>query len=625
MAFPAGRSGWAAAATMCSIELLNVQECDATDAQLIDKPLVQKENINMQTGNKKEEALKSEASASATPPPKADRGALSPIEKIKTSSDGLRGTLKESLLDELTGAVREADHALVKFHGMYEQDDRDLREERAGQKLDKLYSFMIRLRIPGGLITPKQWIAVHHIAGKYSTGVIKITTRQTIQLHGILKRDIKPTLKDFDTIGLDSIAACGDVNRNVVASSHPSISPLHKYIHDYASKISEALLPKTRAFYEVWLDEDVLIDKKSEEDPLYQDRYLPRKFKIAVAIPPNNDVDVFANDLGLIAIVEGEKLVGFNLAVGGGLSATHGNPANYARIATVIGYVPEEKMMKAVYEVLTVQRDYGNRSDRKLARLKYTVDKMGVAAFKEELEKRCGFELEEARPYTFTERRDHFGWENSSDGRWHYTLFIENGRVLDTKELPLKTALFNIAETGLANFRFTANQNLILSDIADSGKRSIEVLLNKYGLIDYTETATEIRKNAVSCVALPTCPLALAEAQRYLPTLISKMEPLLQKHGLLEEEIHVRMTGCPNGCGRSPLAEIGFIGTAPARYNLHLGGDRLGERLNIKYKDSLDEAAILNELDALFAAYAAGRNEGETFGDFALREKLVTS
>jgi sulfite reductase (NADPH) hemoprotein beta-component len=550
---------------------------------------------------------------------------LSAVEKIKLASDGLRGTLKESLQDELTGAVREDDHALVKFHGMYEQDDRDLREERAVQKLDKLYSFMIRLRIPGGFIEPSQWIAAHHIAGKYSTGVIKITTRQTIQLHGILKSNIKPTLKDFDAVKLDSIAACGDVNRNVVASSHPSISPLHKHIHEYASKISEAHLPKTRAYYEVWLDEEKLIDKKEEEDSLYQDRYLPRKFKIAVAIPPNNDVDVFANDIGLIAIIENEKLVGFNLAVGGGLSATHGNPANYPRVASVIGYVPEEQIMKAVYEVLTIQRDYGNRSDRKLARLKYTVDRMGIPAFREELEKRCGFHLQEQKPYLFTERRDHFGWEESSDGKWHYTLFVENGRVLDDESLALKTALLKVAETGKANFRFTANQNLILSDIDAKDKEAVHALLDEFGLIEHTETSSEIRKNSVACVALNTCPLALAEAQRYLPALITKIEPLLEKHKLLQEEIHIRMTGCPNGCGRSPLAEIGLIGTAYGRYNLHLGGDRLGQRLNIKFRDNIDESEILEELDGLFGTYSAERSADETFGDFVLRKGIVNA
>lgn len=549
---------------------------------------------------------------------------LSAVEKIKIASEGLRGTLKESLLDELTGAVREHDHALVKFHGMYEQDDRDLREERAAQKLDKLYSFMIRMRIPGGLITPEQWIAAHHVAGKYSTGVIKITTRQTIQLHGILKHHIKPTLKDFNLAGLDSIAACGDVNRNVIASSHPSISPLHKHIHDYAKALSEALRPKTRAFYEVWLDEEKLVEK-TEEDPLYEDRYLPRKFKIAIAIPPNNDVDVFSNDLGLIAVIENEKLLGFNVAVGGGLGMTHGNAATYPRLATVIGFVTEEKLIKTAYEIITVQRDYGNRSDRKLARLKYTVDNMGVDAFKAEVEKRCGFALEPAKPYTFTERRDHFGWEQSSDGAWHYTVFVENGRVTDEKGLKLKTALLKIAETGKANFRFTTNQNLTLGDIAPENKEAIASILQEYKIIEHTEKASGIRRNAVACVALPTCPLALAEAQRYLPTLISKMEPLLEKHKLSNEEISVRMTGCPNGCGRSTLAEIGFIGTSLGRYNLHIGGDRLGERLNIKYKDSLDEAAILQTLDDLLTDYSKNKNASETFGDFVLRQNIVNA
>jgi sulfite reductase (NADPH) hemoprotein beta-component len=551
----------------------------------------------------------------------AEQKNLSVVEKIKKASDGLRGTLKESLQDELTGAVREQDHALIKFHGMYEQDDRDLREERALKKLDKLYSFMIRLRIPGGLITPQQWIAAHHIAGHYSTGVIKITTRQTIQLHGILKRNIKPTLKDFNAVALDSIAACGDVNRNVICSSHPSQSPLHKQIHDYAGKLSEALLPKTRAFYEIWLDEEVLADKKEEIDPLYQDHYLPRKFKIAIAIPPNNDVDVFGNDLGLIAIVENESLLGFNLAIGGGLSSTHGNPSTYPRLATVIGFIPaNDKLMKAVYEVLTIQRDFGNRSDRKQARLKYTIDNMGVNAFKTELELRCGFPLDEARPYQFTERKDYYGWKQINSGKWHYTIFVENGRVVDEEKLALKTALMKVAETGLAQFRFTPNQNLILSDIDESDKYEIEGILNQFGIIEHTNNSSLVRKNSIACVAFNTCPLALAEAQRYLPILITKIEPLLKKHSLESEEISLRMTGCPNGCGRSPLAEIGFIGTAYGRYNLYLGGDRLGERLNQKFRDNLDEQEILTILDEVFADYSLNRSGSETLGDFAWRK-----
>lgn len=548
---------------------------------------------------------------------------ISAIEKIKRNSDALRGTLKQSLQDELTGSVREQDEALIKFHGMYQQDDRDLREEREAQKLDRLYSFMIRLRIPGGFITPEQWIAVHHIAGTYSTGVIKITTRQTIQLHGVLKRHIKPTIKDFNIAGLDSIAACGDVNRNVIASSHPSISPLHEKIHAYAKKISEALLPKTQAYYEVWLDQEVLLDKSRESDPLYKEQYLPRKFKVAIAIPPNNDVDVLANDVSLIAIVEKNNLLGFTIGIGGGLGATHGNPATFPRLATIIGFIPEEKVVETVYQIATVQRDYGNRSDRKLARLKYTIETMGIGGFKKELERRLGFQLQPPKPYKFTERKDHFGWEQGNDGNWHYTVFVENGRITDDEKLALKTALFKVAESGKANFRFTANQNLTLGDITPGDKATIESILNQFHIINHTTKAGAMRRNAVACVAFNTCPLALAEAQRYLPALISKIELLLAKHHLLEEEISTRMTGCPNGCGRSTLAEIGFIGTAYGCYNLMLGGDRLGERLNSKYKENLDEPAILAELDQWFAFYSKERKLNETFGDFVVRKEWV--
>lgn len=546
---------------------------------------------------------------------------ISPIEIIKQKSDGLRGTLEESLLDEITGEVREGDQALVKFHGMYQQDDRDQREERAAKKLDKLYSFMIRLRIPGGLLTPAQWVAVHHVAGKYSTGVIKITTRQTIQLHGIMKGNIKPTLRSFNEAALDSIAACGDVNRNVVCSSHPGESPLHEEVHAYADAISKALLPKTNAYYEIWLGEEKLADKKQEEDPLYGETYLPRKFKIAISIPPNNDADVFANDIGLIAIIENNELKGFNIAAGGGLSTTHGNEATYSRLATLLGFSgSREKTLKVIYEILTIQRDHGNRSDRKLARLKYTIDKMGVDAFKKELEKRCGFALEPLRPYQFSERKDRYGWQQDHHNKWHYTLFIENGRVTDDEQLALKTALLEIAETGKANFRFTCNQHLVLADIAYADKNEIDALLVKYSISAHTENTSAIRKNSMACVALPTCPLALAEAQRYLPSLISNIEPLLQKHGIAEDEIVLRMTGCPNGCARPYVAEIGLVGTAAGRYNLHVGGDRQGERLNKKYKESLNEEEILIELDKLFGEYVQERSVAETFGDFTNRK-----
>jgi sulfite reductase (NADPH) hemoprotein beta-component len=550
----------------------------------------------------------------------------SPIEKIKKESDSLRGTIVESLQNEITGAISEDDQAVIKFHGMYQQDDRDRRDERAEKKLDRLYSFMIRLRLPGGFLTPEQWIATHHIAGENSTGVIKITTRQTVQLHGLIKSKIKPTIKAFSEAKLDSIATCGDINRNVICAAHPLQSPIHAHVHAYAQKISELLMPKTKAYYEIWLDEEKIIDKKEEEDPLYQDRYLPRKFKIAIAIPPNNDVDVFANDIGLIAVIENNELKGFNIAIGGGLSTTHGNAATYPRLATVIGFMDtEEKVLKAIYAIATTQRDFGNRSDRKLARLKYTIDSHGIKWFKEEVERRCGYLFEKPRPYTFTERKDYYGWQKNEEGLWYYTPFIENGRILDDENAAMKTALFEIAKTGKANFRFTGNQNVIVADVKEKNKKAIDKILSAYKIIEYTESSSLIRKNSMACVALPTCPLALAEAQRYLPSLINKIETLLSNHQLSEENIVVRMTGCPNGCARPYIAEIGFVGTALGKYNLHLGGDNQGTRLNKIFKENLDEASILQELDGLFSLFKNERTTGEKFGDFSHRKFFSTN
>lgn len=544
---------------------------------------------------------------------------LSHIETIKTSSDGLRGTLKESLKDSFTGNVRPDDEPLVKFHGMYVQDDRDRRAERAAKKLDKLYSFMIRLRIPGGAIDSKKWLAIHETSEQYGTGVLKITTRQTLQLHGVLKNQIRPTLQAFNLAQLDSIAACGDVNRNVVVSAHPQISPLHQEIYQYADKISTLLLPKTQSYYEVWIDDEKIYERSSEADPLYQDRYLPRKFKIAIAIPPSNDVDVFSNDLGLIAHIENNEFKGFNLAVGGGLSATFGNPNTYSRLGTVLGFLDsEEKILKATYEVLTTQRDFGNRSDRKLARLKYTIDNMGVENFKKELEKRIGFELLPAKEYKFTERSDLYGWQQNHEGKWFYTLFVENGGVKSYQ----KEFLYQVAQLDISNFIFTCNQNLILGEIIQENKSKVENLIEKFSI---EKQDSVLRKNSMACVALPTCPLALAEAQRYLPKLVSKIEPLLEKYGLQEEEVSIRMTGCPNGCGRSYVSELGFIGTAPEQYNFMLGGDRYGERLNQLYKEKLSESEILAEIDSLFYQYVNEKNPNENFGDFSYRKFFATS
>jgi sulfite reductase (NADPH) hemoprotein beta-component len=548
----------------------------------------------------------------------------SAVEIIKKESNGLRGTIKESLANAITGQVSETDQQVIKFHGMYQQDDRDLREERAAKKLDNLYSFMIRLRLPGGALGPDEWMAVNDIAGQHSTGIIKITTRQTIQLHGILKTHIKPTIQSFNAAHLDSIATCGDINRNVTGNALPSQNNLHSYIQGFTNKISRLLMPKTRAYYEIWLGEELLAEKYDETDALYQNRYLPRKLKIGIAIPPHNDVDVLTNDIGLIAIIENNEFKGFNIAIGGGLSFTHGNEETYPRLATIIGFTgTEEKILKTVYEIVTVQRDFGNRSDRKQARLKYTIDNMGIDNFTAKVQERTGFKLEPAVPFKFTQRKDDFGWSQGDDSLWHYTAFVECGRITDDNNVAAKTALYEIAGLKKCNFRFTCNQNVIISDVKEESKKVISEILDTHGLIRFTETSSRIRLNSLACVSFNTCPLALAEAQRYLPGLITKIEPLLIKNNLSEEDIILRMTGCPNGCGRSVAAEIGLIGTALGKYNLHIGGDRLGLRLNKKYKENLDEAGIIIILDELFGRYAKERITGESFGDYVNRKNIV--
>lgn len=546
-------------------------------------------------------------------------GKLSANEGIKTSSRGLRGDLADDMVHQLTGALSEDNQQLIKFHGAYQQDDRDRRPEREDKKLEWAYSYMIRLRIPGGDITAPQWAALQESCTRNGTGIVKITTRQTIQFHGIVKARMKPSMEDFDALGLDSIAACGDVNRNVMCGADPALAAYHEEVFSFADKISTHLLPRTGAFKEVWLDGEKLEDgAPAEEDPLYKDHYLPRKFKIAIALPPHNENDVFTNDIGLIAIGNGDTFEGFNIAIGGGLGTTHGNVKTYPRRGTIIGFVPKDQTLDAVWQVAAIQRDHGNREDRKLSRLKYTVDRLGADWFKTELEKRCGFDLKPARPYEFTYRGDTYGWIKDHKGTWHYGIFVENGRVVDENGYNVKAALYEIAQHDICGVRFTGNQNVMLTHVSEDNKAEIDALLAKHGITH--DQVSAARKEAIACVAMPTCPLALAEAQRYLPDLITKVEEVQDRHGLKETPMTIRMTGCPNGCGRPYMAEIGLVGKGPGLYALRLGGDYEGERLNQVYKEEVDEAEILETLDTLFADYTKNRlNISEKFGDFMHR------
>ncbi len=513
-------------------------------------------------------------------------------EKIKINSNYLRGDLAQDLQNQVTGKVSDDNHQLIKFHGIYEQDDRDRRVIRAAKKLEKDYSFMIRLRIAGGRIDAKQWLSVSKIADDYSNGNIKITTRQTVQLHGIIKSKLKPTIKYFDRYNLDSIAACGDVNRNVISSVFGNDID---QLSDLAVAISDEFLPKTNAYKEIWLDGEKVTN---DNEPLYGKTYLPRKFKIAIANPPYNDVDVYAHDIGLIK-VEG----GYNVLVGGGMGVTHGNEQTYPRLGSLIGFAKDEDILEVIKQIMLIQRDNGNRENRKQARLKYTIDRLSLKWFEVELAKILGFKLEKAKEFSFKQRTDFFGFLDEH----RFSIFIENGKVFGD----IKNALDEIAKKEIGNFTFTNNQNLIISDLKD--KNSLLEILNKYGL---NNLESQIRKSAMACVALNTCPLALAEAQRYLPSLLTKIEVILKNYKLEGEDISIRMTGCPNGCARPYLAEIGLVGTALGQYNLYLGADPFGQRLNKLYKKSLTEEQILTNLDQLFENFARNRQKNQKFGDF---------
>ena len=542
---------------------------------------------------------------------------LTPVERIKAASRHLRGTIVESLADPVTGGLREDDQQLLKFHGSYQQDDRDVREERRLAKLEPAYSFMIRTRLPGGICTPAQWLVLDGLAGRYGNGTLRLTTRQAFQLHGIIKTDLKRTIAAMNEALIDSIAACGDVNRNVLASPNPYASVVHDEVWSWAAKLSRHLMPRTRAYHEIWLDGEKVAGG-DEQEPIYGSTYLPRKFKAAIAVPPQNDVDVFAQDLGFIAIVEEGRLAGFNLAVGGGLGATHGDAATYPRLADVLGFLTPDRLLAIAEAVVTIQRDHGDRTERKHARLKYTIADRGVDWFKSELERRIGFGLAPARPFEFVASGDRFGWVEGTDGRWHLTLRIEAGRVADRGERRYRSGLARIAAIHRGEFRLTPNQNLIVAGVAPDDRWRIDGLVAGYGLGDY-RTAPPLKRDALACVAFPTCPLAMAEAERYLPAITTSIHDLMHKHAVGEEPLSFRVSGCPNGCSRPYLAEIALVGKAPGRYNLHLGGSRNGTRLNQLYRENVDESGILATLEPLIAAWAQERESAEDFGDFLHR------
>ncbi|WP_076419802.1 assimilatory sulfite reductase (NADPH) hemoprotein subunit [Colwellia sp. UCD-KL20] len=542
-------------------------------------------------------------------------------ERLKLESNFLRGTIVEDLADRMTGGFTPDNYQLIRTHGMYQQDDRDIRAERQKQKLEPLHNVMLRARMPGGIITPKQWLAIDKFADDYTSyGSIRLTTRQTFQFHGVLKPNIKLMHQTLNSIGIDGIATAGDVNRNVLCTSNPVESELHQEAYEWAKKISEHLLPKTRAYAEIWLDAEK-VETTEHDEPILGKSYLPRKFKTTVVIPPKNDIDVHANDLNFVAIAENGKLIGFNVLVGGGLAMTHGDNSTYPRKADDFGFISIDKTLDVAEAVVTTQRDWGNRVNRKNAKTKYTLDRVGIETFKAEVEKRAGVTFGESRSYEFTSRGDSIGWVEGFDGKNHLTLFVENGRLIDSPDSPIKTGVAEIAKVHKGDFRMTANQNLIIADVAAEDKANIETLARQYGLIK--DDTSNQRKNSMACVAFPTCPLAMAEAERYLPGLVTDVEGILAKHNVADEHVILRVTGCPNGCGRAMLAEIGLVGKGPGKYNVYLGGNQAGTRVPKLYKDGADEATILADIDELVGRWSKERNDNEGFGDFTIRAGIV--
>ncbi|MEZ5325385.1 MAG: NADPH-dependent assimilatory sulfite reductase hemoprotein subunit [Verrucomicrobiales bacterium] len=560
--------------------------------------------------------------------PEVDLSQLSKNESIKDASHYLRGTILEGLADTSTGALAADDTQLTKFHGIYQQDDRDVRSARRKAKQEPAYSFMIRVRVPGGVCTPQQWLDMDRLATTYGNDTLKLTTRQAFQLHGVIKSELKKTIQEINAGLMDTIAACGDVNRNVMCNPNPYQSEVHAEALKVAQDISDHLTPRTRAYHEIWLTDEAgekvqVTEDPAEVEPIYGKHYLPRKFKIVVAVPPSNDVDIYANDLGYIAILGDDgKIAGYNVTVGGGMGMNHGNEATYPRLAEVLGFCTPEQAVDVAEKVVTVQRDYGDRKERKHARLKYTIDDHGLDWFRDQVEERLGYKLGAERPFTFDSNGDRYGWVEDANGNSHLGLFIQNGRVRDAEGQPTLTGLREIAKIHTGDFRLSANQNLVIANVTPEQKPKIEALLEQYHLKDTYETSG-LRRSSMACVALPTCGLSLAESERYLPDLITELEEVIDEAGLRQDDIVIRMTGCPNGCARPYIAEIALVGRAPRKYNLYLGGGFYGQRLSKLYKVSVKSDEIVATLRPILLSYAQERTEGERFGDFVIRKGIV--
>jgi len=546
-----------------------------------------------------------------------DPSKLTKNEQLKQRIPTLAGNIAATLADPAAEKFSEDDEQFIKFHGIYQQDDRDLR------KTGKKWLVMIRGRIPGGVMTPAQWITFDDLATRYGNNTLRITTRQSIQFHGVVKSGLGALVRKINDSMLSTLAACGDVNRNITVSPTPATTQARAQVFADALLVTHALAPKTKAYHSIWVDNVQLNlddpENTTYSDPLYGQTYLPRKFKTSFVIPPVNDMDVYTNDLGFIAITAGDTLLGYNLAVGGGLGRSHGNDQTYTRLADVIGFISRDKVVEVAKAVLTIHRDFGDRTNRKHARFKYVVAERGVEWVAAEINRRAGNVLSGVRRFEFTTTGDLYGWHRAVDGSNFLTLFVQTGRIKDVDGHAMKTALRQAAEKfPHIEFRLSGNQNIILANISASDRPALDSLFAAHG-VKTSDQASVLHAASMACPALPTCGLALAESERMLPGLINRIEKLAAEVGVAGEEIIIRSTGCPNGCARPYMAEIGFVGKAPGKYQLWLGGNASGTRLNKVFKEVIKETELETELRPLLARWKNERASGERFGDFATR------
>ena len=552
-----------------------------------------------------------------------DAPKLSPLEKIKEESKFLKGTIGEEMADTELPCFNKDNLQLLKFHGTYQQDDRDKRAELKKEGGGKAYSMMIRCRIPGGRFTSDQLLQQLDLCEELGNATLKITTRQTLQFHGVLKDNLRETINRINKSQLSTLAACGDVNRNIMCCPAKRADGVHSEMETLTDELTEALAPRTPAYHELWLTDPETGEKTLEGggevvEPLYGPRYLPRKFKIGIALPEDNCIDIYTQDIGLLAVVRDGKITGYNVLVGGGMGTTPSAKKTFPALGKRMAFATPDQVIDVCKAVLKVQRDYGNREDRKVARMKYLVAHWGIEKFRRAVEEYFGSPLEDCTEDDVTNVDDHMGWQDQGDGKWSYGLNIENGRLYDSEDHQVKAALRAVCNEFKTELRMTAHQSIIFCDIEEKDKEKLESLI-KQNNTPLTEETSTVRRWAMTCVALPTCGLAITESERRLPSIIDELEEPLAKMGLSAERFTIRMTGCPNGCARPYNADIALVGKAKNKYTLFAGGGWLGNRLNFVYKNLVPDDIVVEEIIGIFAAFRANRTEGESLGEFCTR------